>query len=90
MSDKFQFVGAFGGRRVVEASDKLKFVGHFHRPFDLLPEFASSISPRRFSFHTTQSGKGSRRSKCSASTRFIPIPKRLYMLRFEPAKQTKA
>src|SRR5262245_6744452 len=29
MSDKLQFVGAFGSRRVVEASDKLKFVGHF-------------------------------------------------------------
>src|SRR5262245_25226542 len=37
MSDKLQFVGAFGSRRVMEASDKLKFVGHFHHPFTLLP-----------------------------------------------------
>jgi len=28
MSDKHQFVGAFGSRRVVETSDKLKFVEH--------------------------------------------------------------
>src|SRR5262249_55773330 len=37
MSDKLQFVGAFGRRRGVGASDKLKFVGHFHYPFALLP-----------------------------------------------------
>jgi len=28
MSDKLQFVGAFGNRRMAETSDKLKFVGH--------------------------------------------------------------
>jgi len=37
MSDKLQFVVVSGSVRVVEASDKLKFVGHFHRPFALLP-----------------------------------------------------
>src|SRR5262249_48441522 len=37
----------------------------------------SALSPRRFSFHTTQSGEGSRRSKRSASTRCIPIPIRV-------------
>src|SRR5262245_38444430 len=36
MSDKLQFVGAFGSGRVSETSDKLKFGGHFHRPFALL------------------------------------------------------
>jgi hypothetical protein len=30
MSDKLQFVGAFGSGRVAEIIDKLKFVGHFH------------------------------------------------------------
>src|SRR5215470_16801054 len=29
MSDKLQFVVVFGSVRVVEAGDKLKFVGHF-------------------------------------------------------------
>jgi hypothetical protein len=29
MSDKLQFVVAFGGGRMAETSDKLKFVGHF-------------------------------------------------------------
>src|SRR5262245_29591725 len=37
MSDKLQFVGPFGNGRVAETSDKLKFVGHFLRPFALLP-----------------------------------------------------
>ena len=36
MSDKLQFVAAFGSGRVVETSDKLKFVGHFHRILGLL------------------------------------------------------
>jgi hypothetical protein len=36
MSDKLQFVVAFGSGRVVETSDKLKFVGHFHRILALL------------------------------------------------------
>jgi hypothetical protein len=36
MSDKLQFVAAFGSGRVVETSDKLKFVGHFHRILALL------------------------------------------------------
>jgi len=37
----------------------------------------SAASPRRFSFHTTQSGEDSPRSKRSASMRRIPISKRL-------------
>jgi hypothetical protein len=36
MSDKLQFVVAFGSGRVAKTSDKLKFVGHFQRPFALL------------------------------------------------------
>jgi hypothetical protein len=32
MSDKLQFVVAFGSGRVAKISDKLKFVGHFQRP----------------------------------------------------------
>jgi hypothetical protein len=36
MSDKLQFVVAFGSGRVVETSDKLKFVGHFQRILALL------------------------------------------------------
>jgi hypothetical protein len=36
MSDKLQFVVAIGSGRVAKTSDKLKFVGHFHRPFALL------------------------------------------------------
>jgi hypothetical protein len=35
-SDKLQFVVAFGSGRVVETSDKLKSVGHFHRILALL------------------------------------------------------
>jgi hypothetical protein len=30
ISDKLQFVVTYGSGRVVETSDKLKFVGHFH------------------------------------------------------------
>src|SRR5262245_54126322 len=41
MSDKLQFVVVFGSARVMEASDKLKFVGHFHRPFALLPSLSA-------------------------------------------------
>src|SRR5262245_55174522 len=37
MSDKLQFVVAFGRGRMAETSDKLKFVGHFQRHFALLP-----------------------------------------------------
>jgi hypothetical protein len=36
MSDELQFVAAIGSGRVAETSDKLKFVGHFQRPFALL------------------------------------------------------
>jgi hypothetical protein len=36
MSDKLQFVVAFDRGRVAETSDKLKFVGHFHRILALL------------------------------------------------------
>src|SRR5262245_65349475 len=46
MSDKLQFVVAFGSGRVAETSDKLKFVGHFHRHFALLPN--SPTVSRRF------------------------------------------
>jgi hypothetical protein len=35
MSDKLQFVAAFGSWRMAEISDKLKFVGHFQRHFAL-------------------------------------------------------
>jgi len=42
MSDKLQFVGAFGSRRVAESSDKLKFVGHFERHFALLPSLPAA------------------------------------------------
>jgi len=37
MSDKLQFVVAFGSGRMAETSDKLKFVGHSRRHFSLLP-----------------------------------------------------
>jgi hypothetical protein len=36
MSDKLQFVVAFGSGRMAKTSDKLKFVGHFQRHFALL------------------------------------------------------
>jgi len=45
MSDKLQFVVVSGSVRVVEASDKLKFVGHFHRPFALLPSYRTPKAP---------------------------------------------
>jgi hypothetical protein len=49
MSDKLQFVGAFGNRRMAETSDKLKFVGHFLRPFALLPNSPTvSGSPKAY------------------------------------------
>src|SRR5512145_1304777 len=44
MSDKLQFVVAFGSGRVAETSDKLKFVGHFQRHFALLPSLPA-VSP---------------------------------------------
>src|SRR5262249_55712548 len=37
MSDKLQFVGAFGSRGGVQASNNLKFAGLFHYPSPLLP-----------------------------------------------------
>jgi hypothetical protein len=49
MSDKLQFVVAFGSGRVVETSDKLKFVGHFHRILALLsnsPAVSHAIANR--------------------------------------------
>src|SRR5262245_43379374 len=44
MSDKFQFVVAFGSGRAAKTSDKLKFVGHFQRPFALLSN-SPAVSP---------------------------------------------
>jgi len=46
MSDKLQFVMAFGSGLVSETSDKLKFVGHFQRPFALLSN-TPTVSGRR-------------------------------------------
>jgi hypothetical protein len=47
MSDKLQFVVAIGGGRVAKTSDKLKFVGHFHRPFALLSNSPTVSEPPR-------------------------------------------
>ncbi len=55
MSDKLQFVVVFGSVRVVEASDKLKFVGHFNRPFALLPSLPAVSSL----IHTAMLSSGS-------------------------------
>jgi len=46
MSDKLQFVGALGSGRVVETSDKLKFVGHFQLTFASLSN-SPTVSGRR-------------------------------------------
>jgi hypothetical protein len=49
MFDKLQVVGAFGSGGVAETSDELKFVGHFLRPFSLLPNSSAvSYSARIF------------------------------------------
>jgi hypothetical protein len=49
MSDKLQFVEAFGSGRTAETSDKLKFVGHFQRHFALLPSLpAVSLASARY------------------------------------------
>jgi hypothetical protein len=54
MSDKLQFVVAFGSGRMAKTSDKLKFVGHFQRHFALLLSLpavsglAALHRPRRF------------------------------------------
>jgi hypothetical protein len=46
MSDKLQFVEAFGSGRTAETSDKLKFVGHFHRILALLSNSPAVTCPR--------------------------------------------
>jgi len=45
MFDKLQFVVAFGSGRVVETSDKLKFVEHFHR---ILAQLLSRVDRGNF------------------------------------------
>src|SRR5262245_44319223 len=42
MSDKLQFVEVFGSVRLVEASDKLKFIRHFQLHFALLPSLPAA------------------------------------------------
>lgn len=44
MSDKLQFVVAFGSGRMAETSDKLQFVEHFRRRFALLQSLPT-VSP---------------------------------------------